>query len=202
MFKKAMMLAVAAAALVAFAIPATASAKWQEHGSDISQDVPLQVTGTSEFHGEIGGLTCQTDATATLLAGTTTASVTSFGVDLTEAGSTVTSKCSVDSTLASFGCTDVGQVTVAGLPWTGHATSTQRITVTTGTIQNHLHGGIFCPKTIQLTPGEVDVVTSTTSTWTQGDLEGELEAHSAVGAQDVVITGDGVVTPSGKYGVA
>lgn len=201
MFKKAIMLAVAAAAIAAMAIPASASAAWTHHNTHLAQNAQIQVTGQAHFEGEeIGGVACQTDAQATLLAGQTTATVTNFGVDLTEAGSTVTSKCSVNAELAFFGCTDVGQVTVDGLPWTAHATNTQQIAVTTGTIQNHLHGGIFCPKTIQLTPGTVNINTSTAGTWTTGELEGQLLGHGAV-QQNVNITGHGTVTPSGTYGV-
>jgi hypothetical protein len=202
MFKKAMMLAVAAAALVAFAIPATASANWQDHSATLQQNANIQVTGQARFQGEsIGAIECQTDASATLIAGQTTASVTAFGVDLTEAGSTVTSKCFVNSTLEAFGCSDVAQVTVEGLPWTAHATNTQTIAVTTGTIQNHLHGGIFCPKTVQLTPGTVNINTSTAGTWTTGQLSGQLLGHGSV-QQNVAISGHGLVTPSGTYGVA
>lgn len=210
MLKKAMMLAVAAAALTALVIPAAASAQWQHHTQDantqvhaIQVDKTIQVTGQSRFQGEIGAVECQTDAHAELLAGQTTVTVTQFGVDLTEAGSTVTSKCFVDATLEGFGCTDVSSVTVeigSGNHWIGHATTPTTIDVTTKTIQNHLHGGIFCPKTIQLTPGTVGITLSS-HTLETGQLHGQLQAHSAVGAQNVTVGGHGVVTPSGTYGI-
>jgi hypothetical protein len=202
MFKKAMMLAVAAAALVAFAIPATASARWQHHNTALQQNANTQLTGQFRFQGEsIGAVECQTDTTATLIAGQTTASVTAFGVDLTEAGSTVTSKCFVNSTLEAFGCSDVAQMTAGGLPWTAHATNTQTITVTTGLVQTHVHGGIFCPKTVQLTPGTVNINTSTAGTWTTGQLSGQLLGHGSV-QQNLAISGHVILAPSNTYGVA
>jgi hypothetical protein len=200
MFKNTTILAVATAALVTFAIPATASANWQHHNTPLQANANIQFTGQFRVQSEMA-FECQIDATATLIAGQTTASVTAFGVDLTEAGSTVTSRCFINSTLEAFGCTDVAQVTVEGLPWTAHATNTQTIAVTTGIIQYHLHGGIFCPKTIQLTPGTVNINTSSAATWTTGQLSGQLLAHGSV-QQNVSIAGHGLVTPSGRYGVA
>jgi hypothetical protein len=202
MFKNAITLAVAAAALVAFAIPATASAVWQEHQTNLQSNADVQTTGQARFQGEsLGAVECQVDATASLISGQTTARVNQFSVDLTEAASTVTKKCFVNPTLESFGCTDVAQVTVEGLPWTAHATNTQQIAVTTGTIQTHIHGGLFCPKTIQLTPGTVNINTSSAGTWQTGTLSGQLLGHGSV-QQNANISGHGTATPGNRYGVA
>lgn len=195
-------LIIVASAIAVFMAPAGASGNWQQHSENLFENRQINLTGTFEYHGEIGGVTCQLDSNVTLLHSSTTASVTSFEVDLTEAGSTTTSKCSVDATTAAFGCTDVASMTRQGFPWTAHATSTQRIAITTGTIQFHLHGGIFCPKTKQLTPDVININMSTAQTWTDGDLEGEVEVHGPpFGSQDVVVTGDVGVSPKGKYGV-
>lgn len=199
MFKKAMMLAVAAAALVAFAIPATASANWQHNHAELGQNANIEVTGQSKFQGEVGNVECQTVAAVQLLAPGTTANVNSFVVDVT-GSETVTDNCQVGGGLASLGCTDVASVTTEGTPWTAHAISSTTVSVTTGTIQNHLHGGIFCPKTQQLTPGTVHITTTTDGTWTQGQLSGELQVHSSGVTQQVTVTGTGAVSPSGTYG--
>jgi hypothetical protein len=200
--KKITTVVMAAVALLAMADPAGASAQWQHNHVNLTQNAQVQLTGQFGLVSqEVGGVECQIDATMQLLAGTTTANVTNFGVDLTEAGSTVTSKCRVDSTTESFGCTDVAQVTVAGLPWTAHAVSTQTIAITTGTIQFHKHGGIFCPKTKQFTPGTIHVTTSTANTWTTGQLSGSLIAHHGVTAPSTA-NAHVTITPAGTYGVA
>jgi hypothetical protein len=202
MFKKVMMLAVAAAALVAFAIPATASANWQDHNTALQANANIQVTGQAKFQGEVGNVECQTVSAVQLTSGTTTADVSTFEVDVTGT-ETVTDNCQVGGGLASLGCTDVATVTTAGLPWTAHATSTQTVAVTTGTIQNHLHGGFFCPKTIQLTPGTVHITTTTASTWTEGQLSGTLQADPSIGSpQNVTVSGTGAVSPTATYGVS
>jgi hypothetical protein len=201
MFKKVMMLAVAAAALAAFVIPATASAEWTHNHQSLVGNANIEVTGQAKFQGEVGFVECQTKAIAQLTGGTTTADVQAFEVDV-QGTETVTDNCSVGGGLLSLQCTDVSSVTTAGIPWTAHATSTKTVAVTTGTIQNHLHGGFFCPKTIQLTPGTVHITASTENTWTTGELSGELQADPSIGGpQQVIITGHGTITPSGTYGV-
>lgn len=114
-----------------------------------------------------------------LLAGATTARVTASGVDLIEPGSTVTCKCSVDPSHRLFGCTDVSPMTVAGLPWTTRAISTQTGSMTTGTTH---------------------FTASTSNPWTRGQLSGQLSAHCLGGGQQLVaITGHGRVG-GGKCG--
>lgn len=201
--KKITAIAMAVAALLALAIPMSASARWQHHNQDLQQNAQIQTTGQFGWEGEeAGAIHCQIDTRSTLLAGQTTASVTQFEVDLTEAGNpTPTQKCQVGPVYESFGCTDVSQLTVAGLPWTSHATNTQQVAMTTGTIQYHLHGGIFCPKTVQLTPGTVNLNMSSAGTWTTNQLSGQLAAHGPI-QQNVIVTGHWFITPSGTYGVA
>jgi hypothetical protein len=137
-----------------------------------------------------------------LTAGTTTGHVSSFEVAAT-GSETVTDNCQVGGGLASLGCTDVSSMTAAGFPWTAHASSTQTIAITTGTIQVHIHGGFFCPKTIQITPGTAHVTTSTANTWTEGQFSGTLQADPSIGsAQNVTISGTGTVTPASQLGVS
>lgn len=197
------MLAIAVSAFATLAIPATASAVWQEHGVNLAQNAQIQFTGQFHLAGEWGTVRCQTDGAMTLIAGQTTASVTSFGVDLTKANSTVTQECEIDENLGAFGCTDVASMTVEGLPWTAHAVNTQTIAITSGTIQIHLHShGVFCPKTIQLTPGTWNLNMSTAQTWTTAQLSGTVQTHLSFGSQNSTATGHQFITPSGRYGVA
>lgn len=203
MFRKVMMLALAAGALAALMAPAGASATWTKDHQALQENAQIELTGQAAIHGEVGSIECQVRSLMQLTAGTTTAVVTESGVDLKEAGSTVTSKCSISGGLESFGCTDVASSTAAGLPWTAHAVSTQTISTTTGTVQNHLHGGIFCPKTVQATPGTVLSHLTTQNTWTTGTSSGTLQIHlSNGGSQEVQVTGHGSVGGGGKYGVA
>ena len=202
MLKKVTMLAVAAAALAALAIPASASAAWQHGAVALEKDETIQLTGDASFTGsEIGSVQCQVKAHGHLRVGApgNLGEITSFGVDLTQEGSTVTSKCKVDEVLEFLGCSDVASVTSTGFPWGVEALSGQTLKVSTGTIQNHLHGGIFCPKTIQLTPGTVHITTTTSSNWTEGQLSGTLQGDGGV-QQNVTISGQGTVSPSGTFG--
>jgi hypothetical protein len=198
MIRKLMMLAFAAA-LVAFAIPATASAQWTKHTQTLQQNDNVQITGQTKFQGGIGNVECQTVADQQLLAGQTTATLQGIQVDVT-GQETVTDNCVVGGGLASLGCTDVASVTSAELPWIAHGTSGQTGSLTTGTIQYHLHGGIFCVKTMQLTPGTVHMTTAQQDHWTQGQLSGELQVHSGQTKQNVTVSGTGSITPALTYG--
>jgi hypothetical protein len=95
-------------------------------------------------------------------------------------------------------------VTSSALPWTAHKAATNTVTVTTGTIQTHHHGGFFCPKTVQLTPGTVTLTIphEQRNTIKEGTLSGELKADPSIGsAQNVTISGSGSLTEgSGTYG--
>jgi hypothetical protein len=198
MLKKIIVLSALASAL---AIPAPAFATWTKDHQAIHSDAVAQITGEAKFEGEVGWVECQTVATLQLLAETTTATLqTEIDVQGLE---TVTSNCSVGGVLPQVGCTDVKSETLSGLPWTVHAVSTQTLATTTALTTLHLHGGIFCPKQLLITPGTTHTTTSTSNTWTTGQLSGTLQSDSG-GLQNspVQITGHGGVTPSGVSGVA
>lgn len=201
MAKKTMMIAELAGALALLVVPPHASATWTDNHQNLSENRQVEVTGQVKLESQIGAIECQVRSVMQLLAGQTTAQVTVSEIDLTEAGSTVTSKCSVDPTLEGFGCTDVASGTTAGLPWTAHAISTQTIATTTGTAQLHLHGGLFCLKTLQLTPGTVHSTLTTSNTWTTGSTIGQLQVHQGAGSPLVTIQGHGTVG-TGRYGVS
>lgn len=209
MFKKAVVLAVAAAALAALAIPATASAKWAHttppNGviKDLEANVKITVTGQAKFQGQVGSVECAFISHTQLTANQTTAhaqfEVNNGGKANDEA------ECSVGGGLVTVGCTDAEQVTIEGgteaLPWHAKAESQTTIAVSTKAIQNHLTGGALCPKTIQLTPGTVHLKAG--QNWFKtGELSGNLQAHIVGQAsQAVTVAGTGHVEPSGTYGV-
>jgi hypothetical protein len=202
MLKKAIILAIAVAAIAAAAIPAAASASWQHHAAQLQANANLQITGQAKFQGEIGWMECQANVVGQLTAGTTTGDVQAFGADVVGSES-VTDHCAVGGGLASLGCTDVASTTAAGLPWTIHATGATTITLTTGTIQGHLHGGFFCPKTVQITPGTIHISTATEQTVETGQLSGQLQVDPSIGgSQSVTISGHGnVVQGKATFGL-
>lgn len=202
MLRRVTMLAVMAGVLAMSTAPTGASAQWQEwNGGNprpIQTDETVQVTATTVFHSQIGDIECQTVSSTQLLAGQTTANVTSFGIDVT-AGEQATDNCLLTNGLLIIGCTDVASFTGA-LPWTAHATGSTSITVETDFIQVHMHGGIFCPKTFQITPGELVLTVGPELKWSTGTLAGGLTVDGGGYVKDFVITGEVHVTPSGTYG--
>lgn len=189
-------------AVAAFALAATASAQWTHNGQHLQQETHVQFTGQLKYQGQLGSVQCWIHGQAALLPGQTTATITSIGIDLTTGG-TVTETCEIDNAKKALGCTGVSLVTFAigpGNHWTAHAVNTTQLAITTNTIQYHLHGGVFCPKTTQLTPGTISINWASDAFGTY-QTTGTLQAHSPGGSQSVSITGAGQVTPSGTYGV-
>ena len=104
MIKKMMLLAVSAAAVIAFAVPATASAEWTEFGAPLENDAEVVFSGPANF--EVPGFAgAHADVTAKLklIAGTTTAEVLSF----------TDSNCTGTLALNGLPCTG----TARNLPW-------------------------------------------------------------------------------------
>jgi hypothetical protein len=199
MLKKTILLAMAAAIVAAFAMPAAASASlWKHHAQAIPNDRQITLTGQAKFQGAVGSVECQTTSQITLTAGTSTGNVTKFEPDLDEAGSTVTQKCKAGGFLA--GCqihSSVGE----NLPWVVHNT-TQKIDVTSGSIRVGFTGG-FCPgQSATVTPpdGVNHFVTANPNqphTVTSFELHGQVLVHVYNGAHDAahtVQTGTATVT--------
>ncbi len=141
MFRKTMMLAMAAAVVAAFAVPATvAAAQWADGGVAITSPQQIQLTGQTKWSGGItGSIECQVTTSLTLEPGET-GTVTQYDVDVDEAGSTITSKCTAGGALASC---QLHSLQPTGLPWVVHNEG-QRLNVTSGEIHYTLTGQ-FCP---------------------------------------------------------
>jgi hypothetical protein len=198
--KKMTMLVVGAAALVALGVPAGASAQWTDNHATLAANAAFQLTGQWKFQGEVGSVECQVTSAGQLTSGTTTGNLQSFAVDQAN-GKTVAENCTIGGGLVIVGCTTVSSVTSAGFPWGIHLQSTQTIDITTGTMQNHLNGGMFCPKTLQLTPGTVVLHMEQQDTWTQGQITGELPVDPSIGRpQNAIYSGVVSITPGGTYG--
>lgn len=205
MFKKLTVLAVAVAALAALAIPASASANWQHNGGLLLENKTIEIETQLSLQSEVGSIKCGMWIHADLLAQQTTATVTNVAVNLLKGG-TVTDTCSVGGGLTGLGCIDVGSLTVDIGPddhWTAHGNGTRNIAITTDTMQAHLHGGMLCPKTIQITPSTINFVPEKEAFGT-GELQGTVQTHLSApmaGEKPAIVTGHGNVIPAGTYGV-
>lgn len=105
--KRLMLLAVAAAAVVAFAVPAAASAEWTKESEPLTENEHVTFSGPANFQipGTFGW-EWEMSLGLTLIAGTTTAEVTSYA----------DSNCKGTLGFAGLSCTGEGR----NLPWIAH----------------------------------------------------------------------------------
>ncbi len=151
MIKKIMVLAVAASAVAAVAVPASAPASWLHHGTPIQQDVQLGLTGQTRFQGALGGVECQVTSRLKLFAGQTAGTVETYAFHPTND----TANC---KGLGGLAFCQYHSVSPTGLPWTMHAVEDKGTpkTMTTGVTVTAQSTGGFCPmKHTALTSGSV-----------------------------------------------
>jgi len=142
--KKIIMLAMAAAVVAAFAVPAAASASlWKHHKQVLAQNAQIQLTGNAKFSGGLGSVDCETTSQLTATAGTGTGKVTQFQPDLDQVGSTVTSKCTAGGFLVACQVHSSQATIPVPAGWEIH-NETSRIEITSGDIHIGMTGG-FCP---------------------------------------------------------
>jgi len=191
MFKKIMLLAMAVGALVAFAVPAVASANWTKNGAELGTNDHVIFEGPASFTNANGdGVHCElATATVELTAGTTDAHVLSFTAD--EPGT----RCHVFGLIATFGGGTFslrkvelkkaataqvvgGVLQITNLELFNEFASGLKLTLTDST------EGLFA------TPDNSEAISSV-------ELGGE--ATSSLGGT-VTIGGNLTVTPEGEYG--
>src|SRR4051794_22851183 len=119
MFKKMMLLAMAVAAVVAFAIPAVASANWKLEGSELTTNAGIVYHGNAAFTSETGKVICpEVTAEVELVAKTTSASVNSFEVTGPEAcdvsGTVLPGLAGGTNSLVESGLEEAAAATVSG----------------------------------------------------------------------------------------
>ncbi|HEU4393421.1 MAG TPA: hypothetical protein VFR04_07290 [Solirubrobacterales bacterium] len=181
--RKAILLTMAVAVVVLFAIPGSASAAWTKDHANNAASAELEVIGTDIFYEtSLGGVTCSNTTFKMLLeASSTTGKINSF------MPVTVTSQCQGRGAIAQCDVHEATADPAAGgidpndLRWVIHTATGTTVTITTGTITNTLTG-FLCPHTLQLTPGTMtmtvaagEVNTTSTATLsgnflTDGDL--------------------------------
>ncbi len=127
MFKKILMLASMALALVAVAAPASALAVWTHENNPIEENATETITGKASFNVPASGAGAEAELTAEveLEAGTTTGTVKSISAH----------GCVGTGTLLGTTCTS----TFEGLPWTVHAISNDTLQITNIKIHNHYY---------------------------------------------------------------
>lgn len=196
MIKKTLLLAVAAVAAMALAVPALASASWTHEHEPITSQKTVTFAGNAQFvaAGLGAGFNCtNTHADVDLLPGET-GEITSF--EATEAES----KCDPVGLFSTLGC-KISSVTSENLPWVVHIINEEKLLITNVKITNHLVPGlctsIIGTQTIVLegnvtaTPDDPDEVHSV-------ELSGELT--SSLG-ENVTVSGTLNASPSGTYGI-
>ncbi|HEX5929593.1 MAG TPA: hypothetical protein VFY48_09385 [Solirubrobacterales bacterium] len=169
MSKKITVLAVALAALAAFALPTPAAASWKHHNTAIAADVQLKLLGQARFQGESGGLECQAEAPITLEAGTTTATVGSFF----PAAETTSCKG-----LGGLAFCQYHEVVSTELPWAAHTReSPVRVEITQKAVHGNLTGG-FCPiKQFTVTAGVLTATPNQANTLSSLQLSSQADVH-------------------------
>jgi len=180
MLKKMTVLAMALGALVAFAVPASASAFWTDEHKAIQQNVQMALTGNIEFKATAGGfvqggIKCQITSKMQLFVGQTTGQMDTFEPDSDNAG-TATNRCIGNG---GFAFCQTHNLQPTELPWTVHTnqTGTPDIQVTANTIHLQTTGG-FCPaKFVAITPATLTGTPDNVETTNTLALHGHTTVH-------------------------
>jgi hypothetical protein len=200
MLRKIAVLALAAGAVAALALPTGAGASWKDHATPIHSNVLLRLTGNTRVQGGLGGIECQLTKLLLLKANQTTGTLTQSLAHPTNE----TTNCKGLGGLAPCQIHNLTpQTNIAN--WVVHTVTINgqpKIKVTTGDITAQLTGGIFClVKHMKLTaPVEpnhfVTLLPNQPDTFTSFQEHGQLEA-------DIQTNGGGVdkenLTVSGTF---
>jgi hypothetical protein len=190
MLKKMTMLAMASAAIAAFAVPATASANWTHDHIDIpsGQDPHILLEGTWGFEAEVGDVTChETTFTLQLTGGTTDSHLKSMAFH------NPTTKCTATGLLATI----CGENSFTGGELTGEPTGT-----ITGAKAIDIEGIVLHTnfgECLSLTlSGDLTAEVDKGESMGNLSLEGTLDTG---GFGEVEVDGNLTITPEGTYGI-
>jgi len=208
MFKKTIVLALAALAVLAVSAPA-ASADWYKHHKIIQQNEQLELTGQTKFQSlVVGTIDCQVHVKLQLLAGQTTSRIEEYALDETT-GKTPTELCTTGGPLAQCDVTDLITDATTQAPWTAHLLQNKdTIEVTTGVKQYLLEHNSSTPNThhacnvvqqIQLKPGKVHWTIAPGETCTINKVTKSGQLETSFGAK-VTISGTLSLIPGATYG--
>jgi hypothetical protein len=186
MLKKMTVLAMAVGALAAMVLPASASANWKHHNTNISEAAQIGLTGNVRFQGPIGGVECQITSRAKFNPGTTGVAETFVPHPTSD-----TTNCKGTGGLSPC---QIHGVTPQAPNWVFHTTATSAISLTTTDITSTLTGGFCLVKHINLTGGTVTLTPNATNTISSATESGNLQAHiqttsGAIDTQGVATSG-------------
>jgi hypothetical protein len=188
MFKRMMLLATMALAVMAAAAPASALANWNDGGVAITANKTIGFAGSATFTSSLGGISCsEGTASATIEPGTTGA-ITAFSAD------NANTKCTTSGLLASCKVKANG-VTAEGLPWIIHDTGTD-ITITGVKITTDLEGSCGV-SSVTIGPGTVTGTPDNPAKVSKVVLSGTLPSSLGV---NVTVGGTLFATPA-TYGL-
>jgi len=205
MFKKTIILALAAIAVLAVSAPA-ASASWYKHHAVIQTDQQLDLTGQLKYQSlATGGIECQTDAKVKLLVGQTTANIESFTLDTTNQAKTATEQCATSGVIASCKITGFSTNATAGAPWIAHLLGSNKDTIelTTGIFQTLLegqgaHNACNVVQQVQFKPGIMHMtISGSTCTVSSMTISGQIETQTGAKCQ---LVGTLNMIPGATYG--
>jgi hypothetical protein len=186
MFKKMMLLAGMALALVAVAAPASASANWLHGGNPIATDQTVSFSGPMRFFTAQAGLEATIHMHATLKAGTTTAVINKFEA----------TGCKGTGALLGTTCTK----TAVGLPWTAHVTPSNAIEITD--VELHYlywagpHSG--APVATSVIVGDITATPDDAEAISSVSLS---SSNATANGNPAVVEGTLGVSPAGTYGL-
>jgi hypothetical protein len=192
MLKKLSLLALAVGALVAFAIPATASASgtWTHSGVALKEHTTIKSTGTIQFTSKsgAGGIHCANAHVTTTISNKGVATITTFDC---------TGPITFGSLKEVFGCSV--EVLHTSLPFIATATSTA-IDITGIHINNTMNAGCLVGTSITVTNKGTTAVTATpNNTGAISSLTMGGEVETSVGPS--VVSGTLAVEPAATYGI-
>ncbi len=207
MFKKITVLAMALGAMAGLALPASASAAWQDHQVPIQQNVQFGLTGNVRFETGLGGAECQFTIRALLQPGTTGVAET-----FTPHPTSETANC---KGLGGYAFCQVHNLTPQAPNWTihtGQAATTQvtvdgggQVTITSGASHQDIlittqsitsqATGSFCPGSeATITPGTIAAFPNQPNTFSSVQLNGILATDKITNngqkdSENVIISG-------------
>lgn len=191
MLKKMMLLATAVAAVLAFAIPASASAaEWTHNEEPLTENANVEFNGSASFlNAEGTGIACSTAFAKVTLEPGDMGTVTAFGAVAP------TVNCPTTGLLKTLGCqVKEGGITPEGLPWTIDVNAND-FTITgvkiTTDLENCILGSVTIEGNVTATPDSTNPIHNVTLS---GTLSSSLGGSVSVG-------GTLDASPSGTYGI-
>jgi len=173
MLKRLAVLAMAIGAMAAFGMPASATANWKHHNTEIQQNVQIGLTGQVKFSTGLGEGECQFTAQAKFFPGQTTGALETFVPHPTDS----TTNCKGYGGYAPCQTHNLSPQVPNWTIHTGSSGGTAVILITTQPL-TATPTGAFCPgKHILFTAGTIVATPNQANTFSSLALSGTLLTH-------------------------